>query len=166
MGGAADVQEPGQAVQPAVVAADQGEGDGDEDVEQDVLDHRGREDDAGESAVEEPEVVEDAGDHRDRGDRDPDREDQRESLDAPRRSEVGCDVQEAQQQEPAEERQRGAGEGDERRGLALALLEQGPDLCARAEHEEQEPELIDGAEHRHGRHAVVEDPGLPAGQEA
>ena len=61
------------------------------------------------------------------------------------------EIDELEHAEPDREQEQHAGERDQRGGLALATMEDRAQLGAGNEHQQEQPELVDRAEHGRGR---------------
>ena len=154
--GRVQVQERGEPEVVARLLRDEPQRHRQHDVERHVLDHRRGQDDAREGRLEDAEVHHDPRDHRDARDRDRDREHEQErGLVAGRALELR-EIDELEHAEPDREREQRAGERDQRGGLALATMEDRAQLGAGNEHQQEQPELVDRAEHGRGRAVLRE----------
>jgi hypothetical protein len=154
-----------QAERLGVGWGDQREGEVEDHVDQQVLEHRHREHDAGEAGAEDAQVGHDPGDHRDAGDRHGQREHQQERGGVVGRTKEAAGVVEPEERHPRNKR-RGVGEqGDAKGGLTLAPRQDRAQLRTRAVQQQHQPELVEHPERSGGRSAAVEHGVLPGGQQ-
>ena len=144
---------------------DHAEGDAQHAVEHHVLEDGHREHDAGEGGRDDAEIGHDLRDHGDAGDGDGAREDEHEGGAIVRRADQAAGIVDGEETQPGREGNQVAEHRHPGDRPPLALPDPGPERRSRAEHEQEQAELVHGAEKDTDRGALMEDGALPGGQE-
>ena len=131
--------------------------------EADVLDRGDRQDEAGETGVDDPEVEEDLRDDRDRGHGHRDADDEHHRDVVPVGAEVAGEVEDEGGDQAGQERKRGGAEEQDPGDPPVLPAELASDLEPGHEHQQDQPEPRHGGEHSTGGVRAVEEPALRPG---